>query len=193
MAGVPSTILRIGFVGELGFEVHFPADYGEFLWATLVVAGADLGIRAFGVEAQRVLRLEKGHVIVSQDTDALTTPFGANLGGLVKLDKPDFIGRDALRAAEGRALAERLVGFEIPGAVTPPGEGAAVVEAGRPVGRVTSAKWSAWLGRVIGLAWVPTALARDGETVEVRMNGATARARVVLRPFYDPEGTKVRS
>jgi sarcosine oxidase subunit alpha len=193
VAGVPSTILRIGFVGELGFEVHFPADYGEFLWATLVEAGADLGIRAFGVEAQRVLRLEKGHVIVSQDTDALTTPFGANLGSLVKLDKPDFIGRDALRAAEGRVLAERLVGFEIPGAVTPPGEGAAIVEAGRPVGRVTSAKWSAWLGRVIGLAWVPTAFAHDGATVEVRMNGATARARVVLRPFYDPDGTKVRS
>jgi sarcosine oxidase subunit alpha len=193
VAGVPGTILRIGFVGELGFEIHFPADYGEFMWATLLEAGADLGIRAFGVEAQRVLRLEKGHVIVSQDTDALTTPFGANLGSLVKLDKPDFIGRDALRAAEGRVLAERLVGFEISGTVTPPGEGAAIVEAGRPVGRVTSAKWSAWLGRVIGLAWVPAALACDGATVEVRMNGATARARVVLRPFYDPDGTKARS
>jgi sarcosine oxidase subunit alpha len=193
VAGVPSTILRIGFVGELGFEIHFSADYGEFMWSTLLEAGAPLGLRAFGVEAQRVLRLEKGHVIVSQDTDALTTPFGANLGGLVKLDKPDFVGRDALRAAEGRELAERLVGFEIAGTVTPPGEGAAVVEDGRPVGRVTSAKWSAWLGRVIGLAWVPAALARDGATFDVRVNGGSARARVVLQPFYDPAGAKVRS
>ena len=193
VAGVPCTILRIGFVGELGFEIHFPADYGEFMWSTLIAAGAPLGLRAFGVEAQRVLRLEKGHVIVSQDTDALTTPFGANLGALVKLDKADFVGRDALRAAEGRELAERLVGFEITGTVTPPGEGAAVVEGGRPVGRVTSAKWSAWLGRVIGLAWVPAALARAGATFDVRMNGASARARVVLEPFYDPAGAKVRS
>src|SRR5262249_34189270 len=67
VAGVPCTILRIGFVGELGFEIHFPADYGEFLWDGLMNAGRAYGIRAFGVEAQRVLRLEKQHVIVSQD------------------------------------------------------------------------------------------------------------------------------
>ncbi len=193
VAGVPSVLLRIGFVGELGFEIHFPADYGEFLWSTLLEAGAPLGIRAFGVEAQRVLRLEKGHVIVSQDTDALTTPFAAGLGGLVDLDKPDFVGRDALRAARALPLAERLVGFEMTDTSTPPGEGAAIVADGRPVGRVTSAKRSAWLGRVIGLAWVPVALARDGATFDVRTDGATARARVVLRPFYDPDGVRVRS
>jgi len=193
VAGVPSILLRIGFVGELGFEIHCPADYGEFMWSALLAAGAPLGIRAFGVEAQRVLRLEKGHVIVSQDTDALTTPFAAGLGALVHLDKPDFIGRDALRAAQTRPLAERLVGFEMADSATPPGEGAAIVADGRPVGRVTSAKRSGWLGRVIGLAWVPTALARHGATVEVRMNGATAPARVVLQPFYDPDGARVRS
>lgn len=193
VAGVPSTLLRIGFVGELGYEIHFPADYGELLWSRLMEAGAPLGIRAFGVEAQRVLRLEKQHVIVAQDTDALTTPFAAGLGGLVRLDKPDFIGRDALRAAAARPLPERLVGFELPGATAPPGEGAAVVENGRPVGRVTSAKWSAWLERVIGLAWVPPGLASDGAVFDVRVDGGTARARVVLRPFYDPAGEKVRS
>jgi len=193
VAGVPSILLRIGFVGELGFEIHFPADYGEFMWSALLAAGAPLGVRAFGVEAQRVLRLEKGHLIVSQDTDALTTPFAAGLGALVHLDKPDFIGREALRAARTRPLAERLVGFEMADSATPPGEGAAIVADSRPVGRVTSAKRSGWLGRVIGLAWVPTALARDGATIEVRMNGATAPARVVLRPFYDPDGARVRS
>jgi sarcosine oxidase subunit alpha len=193
VADVPSALLRIGFVGELGYEIHFPADYGEFLWGRLVEAGAPLGIRAFGVEAQRVLRLEKQHVIVAQDTDALTTPFAAGLGGLVRLDKPDFIGRDALRAAAARPLPERLVGFELPGEAAPPGEGAAVVENGRPIGRVTSAKWSAWLSRVIGLAWVPPDLASDGAAFEVRVDGGTARARVVLQPFYDPAGEKVHS
>jgi sarcosine oxidase subunit alpha len=192
VAGVPSTILRIGFVGELGFEVHFPADYGEYLWTLLLEAGTRLGAKAFGVEAQRVLRLEKQHVIVAQDTDALTSPFGANLGALVKLDKPDFIGRDALAAAGSRPPPERLVGFELDGP-TPPGEGAAVVEDGRPVGRVTSAKWSAWLGRVIGLAWVAAEQARPDQTLRVRVDGDLATARVRLEPFYDPEGTRLRS
>jgi sarcosine oxidase subunit alpha len=193
VAGVPSTLLRIGFVGELGFEIHFPADYGEFMWTALMEAGAPLGLRAFGVEAQRVLRLEKQHVIVSQDTDALTTPFAAGLGSLVRLDKPDFLGRDALRAAAGRPLPERLVGFELPGVTAPPGEGAAVVDGGRAIGRVTSVKWSAWLSRVIGLAWVPPELATDGATFDVRTDGGTARARVVLQAFYDPGGARVRS
>jgi sarcosine oxidase subunit alpha len=193
VADVPSTLLRIGFVGELGFEIHFPADYGEFLWSTLLEAGGPLGVRVFGVEAQRVLRLEKQHVIVSQDTDALTTPFAAGLGALVRLDKPDFLGRDALRAAVGRPLTERLVGFELAGTTTAPGEGAAVVGDGRAIGRVTSAKWSPWLSRVIGLAWVPPELANEGATFDVRIDGGTARARVVLHPFYDPDGAKVRS
>ncbi|PYO56275.1 MAG: aminomethyltransferase [Candidatus Rokuibacteriota bacterium] len=193
IAGVPSTLLRIGFVGELGFEIHCPADYGEFMWQTLMEAGAPLGVRAFGVEAQRVLRLEKQHPIIAQDTDALTDPFAANLGGLVRLDKPDFIGRDALIAARGLPAREQLVGFELEGTTTPPGEGATIVDGGRPVGRVTSAKWSAWLGRVIGLAYVPAGLARAGQSLQVRVDGGSATARVVLRPFHDPDGARVRS
>jgi sarcosine oxidase subunit alpha len=193
VAGVACTILRIGFVGELGYEIHFPADYGEFLWETLMAAGAPLGLRPFGVEAQRVLRLEKQHLIVSQDTDALTSPDAANLGVLVKVDKPDFIGRDALIASGRREAAERLVGFELSGTAEPPGEGAAVVDGGRPIGRVTSAKWSAWLGRVIGLAWVPPERAHDGATFDVRTDGGTVTARAVTRPFYDPDGARLRS
>lgn len=193
VAGVPSHILRIGFVGELAYEIYVPADYGEDLWQRLMQAGAPLGIRAFGVEAQRVLRLEKQHVIVSQDTDALTNPFGINLEPLVKLDKPDFVGRDALAAARPAGVGERLVGFEVPGATVPPAEGAAVVADGRPIGRVTSAKWSPQLARVIGLAWLPAARAVDGAEFQVRMNGLTVGARVVTRPFYDPEGRRLRS
>jgi sarcosine oxidase subunit alpha len=192
VVGVPAVMLRIGFVGELAFEVYFPADYGEHVWGSLMEAGAPFGIRPFGVEAQRVLRLEKQHVIVSQDTDALTSPFGIGLDALVKLDKPDFIGRDALAALRAD-VAERLVGFEIAGATAPPAEGAAVVRDRRPIGRVTSAKWSPYLGRVIGLAWVPAALAVDGAEFHVRQDGRVVGARVVMQPFYDPEGRRLRS
>jgi sarcosine oxidase subunit alpha len=192
VAGVPSLLLRIGFVGELGYEIHFPADYGESLWESLLEAGRPLGVRPFGVEAQRVLRLEKQHVIVTHDTDALTNPFEADLAWIVKLDKPDFVGRDALIGAHARDARQRLVGFELPGDGGLPGEGAAVVAAGRPIGRVTSAKWSPQLGRAIGMAWLPVELARDGATFEVRVDGGRRTATVVTKPFYDPDGTRLR-
>src|SRR5262249_22757483 len=86
-ARVPALLLRIGFVGELGYEMHFPAEYGEHLWQALIEAGREFGIRPFGVEAQRILRLEKGHIIVSQDTDALTNPYEAGMGWIVKAQK----------------------------------------------------------------------------------------------------------
>jgi sarcosine oxidase subunit alpha len=193
VAGVPAILLRIGFVGELGYEIHFAADYGDYLWDALVAAGRPLGLRPFGVEAQRVLRLEKQHAIVGHDTDALTSPFEAGLGWTVKLDKPDFLGRDALAAARERAPRQRLVGFELAGDGLLPGEGAAVVAGGRPIGRVTSAKWSAHLRRAIGLAWLPAEQARDGATFDVRVDGgATRAATVVTRPFHDPEGARQR-
>ena len=69
VAGVPCLMLRIGFVGELGYELHFPSPHGEYLWDTLLERGADLGAKPFGLEAQRILRLEKQHIIVGQDTD----------------------------------------------------------------------------------------------------------------------------
>jgi sarcosine oxidase subunit alpha len=193
VAGVPAVLLRIGFVGELGYEIHVPADYGPYLWDTLMEAGRPLGLRPFGVEAQRVLRLEKQHAIVGHDTDALSTPWEADLAWAVRLDKPDFVGRDALRAAQGRGSRQRLVGFTLAGPGVLPEEGAAVVVEGHPIGRVTSAKWSGHLGRAIGMAWLPAGLARDGASFEVRVEGgATRAATVVTRPFHDPEGARLR-
>jgi sarcosine oxidase subunit alpha len=193
VAGVPSLLLRIGFVGELGYEIHVPAECGEYLWDALLEAGAPVGARPFGVEAQRVLRLEKQIAIVSHDTDALTNPLDANLEWIAKLDKPDFVGRDALIAARAHGSDQRLVGFELIGSGPPPGEGAAVVAAGRPVGRVSSAKWSAHLGRVIGMAWLPADQSRDGAVFDIRVDGGTRGARVVGKAFYDPDGVRLRS
>ena len=73
--------MRVGFVGELGYEIHVPADTARHVWDALMAAGAAVGIRPFGVEAQRLLRLEKGHMIVGQDTDGLTTPLEAGWTG----------------------------------------------------------------------------------------------------------------
>jgi sarcosine oxidase subunit alpha len=196
VAGVPTVILRIGFVGELAYELHAPADQAMHLWDALMTAGAEFGIAPFGVEAQRVLRLEKQHAIVGQDTDALSDPRGASMGWLVKADRADFIGRDAIAALDERGLREVLTGFEMIGTAVP-AEGAAVVRDGRPIGRVTSSKWSPTLGKAIGLAWLPAEDVIEDRPITVRLgkgrDGSTAPAVVRTTPFYDPAGERVRS
>jgi sarcosine oxidase subunit alpha len=192
VAGVPCLLLRLGFVGELGYEIHFPSAYGEYVWDRILDAGADLDILPFGLEAQRILRLEKKHILVGQDTDALSDPYGAGLRWMVKLDKPDFLGRRALVELDGTEPTERLVGLTIDGTVVPP-EGSAVVESGRAVGRVTSSRWSDAVGGIVGMGWVPAERADDGQVVTIGFNGQTAQARVASKPFYDPDGERLRS
>jgi sarcosine oxidase subunit alpha len=196
VAGVPTVLLRIGFVGELAYELHVPADRAVHVWDALMDAGAGAGIRPFGVEAQRVLRLEKQHAIVGQDTDALSDPRGAAMGWLIKGDRPDFIGRDAIAALAERGARDVLAGFEMIGTAVP-AEGAAVVRDGQPIGRVTSSKWSPTLGKAIGLAWLPADDAVEDTAITVRLGtgreGSTAPAVVRTTPFYDPAGERVRS
>jgi sarcosine oxidase subunit alpha len=198
VAGIPAIILRIGFVGEVGYEIHVPADYGSHLWDALMDAGRDLGLRPFGVEAQRVLRLEKQHAIVGQDTDALSNPIEAGMGWVVKADKPDFIGRDASLAVEARGARMILTGIEIVGTDLP-AEGSSILREGTTsaIGRITSAKWSPTLERGIALGWVDAADATDGNRVTIRMGvgkaGATTVGRIRTQPFYDPTGERLRA
>jgi sarcosine oxidase subunit alpha len=194
VAGVPCLILRIGFVGELGYEIHFPSAYGEHLWDTLLEAGARFGIRPFGLEPQRILRLQKMHVLVGQDTDSESTPFGAAMPWIVKLDKgEDFIGRWALEHYSDAAPATCLVGFTTANGHVPT-EGSVILDgADTPAGQVTSARYSPVLDRVIGMAWVPAALASDGAHVTIADEGRTLRAQVQTKPFYDPDGEVLRS
>ena len=191
VAGVPAILLRIGFVGELSYEIHVPADYGAYLWDQLAAAGADLGIAPFGVEAQRVLRLEKQHAIVGQDTDGLSNPLEAGMSWLVKADKPDFVGREAIAAVAARGPRQALVGFEHPGERVPE-EGAAVIRDGVLIGRVTSSKWSPYLGKTIGMVSIPVDQAAEGASIEIRLPSGTVRAQVTTKPFYDPSGARLR-
>jgi len=192
VAQAPTLLLRIGFVGELGYEMHFPAEYGEHMWRALLAAGAEFGIQPFGVEAQRIMRLEKGHLIVTQDTDGLTNPHEAGMSWIVKLDKPDFVGKPSLRRLKaGSNQRNRLVGFEMHDSRLVPAEGNAVVLHGQSVGRVTSSRWSPTLGKSIGLAWVPLDQAADSP-IQIRVDGVIAQARVVKTPFYDADGARMK-
>ncbi|HKI35444.1 MAG TPA: 2Fe-2S iron-sulfur cluster-binding protein [Gemmataceae bacterium] len=201
VAGVACRLLRIGFVGELGYEIHCPSAHGQHLWEAILAAGAELGLKPFGVEAQRILRLEKGHLIVGQDTDALSSPLGAGLGRMVKFGKPLFHGREALLRLQEMGSRTRLVGFHVPDGAAPRGdnnwarqlEGCQVVEQGRSLGRVTSARWSPTLERFLGLAWVPEHGAAVGGQFLIRCAGADLPAALAPVPFYDPEGERLRS
>ncbi|HWX09344.1 MAG TPA: 2Fe-2S iron-sulfur cluster-binding protein, partial [Gaiellaceae bacterium] len=137
VAGVPCLALRIGFVGELGYELHCAASVAEHVWDAFVAAGAV----PFGLEPQRVLRLEKAHVIVGQDTDSESNLLSAGMPWIVKQEKEDFVGKWAAKHVAESGVRERLVGFTLPAGVLPL-EGAQIVRDGRIAGRVTSARAS---------------------------------------------------
>ena len=192
VAGIPGMLLRIGFVGEPGWEVHVPAEFAEYLWSAVMDAGSEFGIAPFGLEAQRVLRLEKKHVIVGQDTDAVSNPLESDMEWTVRFDKEDFIGRAGLIAARDRGIRNKLVGFTMENGLIPE-DGVPVVADGAPVGRVTSARRSPTTGKGFGLAWVPVDLAEEGRRISVLIDQKPVPAQVTLRPFYDPEGERLRS
>jgi glycine cleavage system aminomethyltransferase T len=139
-----------------------------------------------------VLRLEKRHVIVGVDTDATSNPLGADMAWVARLDREDFVGRAAILRAQGRALREKLVGFRMDDDLIPE-DGAAILVAGEPLGRVTSARYSFANGKAVGLGWVPAESAADGREIQVPVDGRLATARLVAGPFYDPEGKRLRS
>jgi len=192
VAGVHCLLIRIGFVGEAGWELHFPAEHGEYLWESIMEAGREFEISPFGLEAQRILRLEKGHIIVGQDTDANSNPLETRSDWAVHLNKDDFIGRGGITGAAERGIKQMLVGFIMENGMVPE-DGVPVISEGRPVGRVTSARFSPTLDKGFGLAWVPSHLAEEGAHIQVLISHREQTARVTLQPVYDPDGARLRS
>ena len=192
IAGVPAIVLRIGFVGELGYEIHVPSQFGLHVWESILEAGREFSISPFGLEAQRVLRLEKKHLLPGIDTDALSNPLEADLPWIVKLDKDDFIGKESLARAQQRGDRNKLVGFRLSESVVPDLASLVLCD-GKLGGRITSCGYSPAVGGTIGLAWVPANLARNGETIQIQVNGRMIPAVVQDEPFYDPSGSKLKS
>jgi len=190
--GIPVMALRVGFVGELGFELHVPWSNALTLWKQLFAAGADVDIRPVGVEAQRILRLEKGHIIIGQDTDGLTMPRDAALDWAVTTAKPYFIGKPAIGFAEKRPKSRQLVGFRLLNSNDPlPEESHLVIQDNVIVGRVTSVVRSAELKQVIGLAYVAPEQSQPGSTFQIKLdNDLEVTAQTVRTPFYDPENQR---
>ena len=191
VANIPARLLRVGFVGELGYEIHIPASQGEALWDALMQAGENYEICPFGVEAQRLLRLEKGHIIVGQDTDGLTIPQEANMEWAIAKKKIFFHGKRAIDVINKRPLNRQLVGFTLSPNSPMPQECNLVLKNNEITGRVTSVSYSPSLNKIIGLAFVSPDKSEDGSKIDIKLtNTGIITATVCSIPFYDPENKR---
>ena len=192
VGNVPLLALRVTYVGELGWELYPPAEYGRALWRTLWAAGQPHGLVAGGYRAIDALRLEKGYRVWSTDITPDETPFEAGLGFCVKLDKPDFIGRSALLAArEAGPPPKRLrcLVLDDPRSVCLGNE--PVRFEGQVVGRVTTGGYGFAVERSIAYAYLP-AQTDVGTSLEVDVFGTWVGATVSREPLYDPAGERIR-
>ncbi|MBW3592143.1 MAG: FAD-dependent oxidoreductase [Actinobacteria bacterium] len=194
---VPVVALRLSYVGELGWELYASAEYGLRLWDILFEAGQERGAIAAGRGAFNALRLEKGYRSWGVDMWSEHDPHEAGLDFAVKLDKPDFIGRDALerRLELHRAKAASphlaILTLDDPAAVVMGKE--PVFSDGHAVGFVTSADYGYTIGRGIAYAWIPDELATEGTPLEIEYFGERYAATVAPDPLFDPEMTRMRS
>ena len=192
VAGIPARLIRVGFVGELGYEVHVPAHCAEALWDALMEAGQTEGIKPFGIETQRLLRMEKGHIIVGQDTDAMTHPAEVHMSWAIARKKPFFVGGRSIIEIEKRPLTRKLAGFSVNDSTAPkPEESHLVIRDGQMTGRVTSCYYSPTVGKTIGLAYVAPDQAEPGTAIQIRSTGGVlVDCEIVAIPFYDPENKR---
>ncbi len=188
--------MRLGFVGELSYELHVPSSYMKAVWEMLKDAGAEFGIRNFGVEAQNVLRMEKCHIILGQESEQRTNLLDVGLGFLWDRKKTDAktVGAVALRQAEKKPGRLTLVGIRMEDDDRPARDGALIVDT-KVRGYVATMRRSFTTGQAVGMALVESQLADIGTRLEIfedECNGARLYARVVKMPFYDPKGERMK-
>ncbi len=193
---IPVRSMRLGFVGELSYELHVASSYMQTVWELLEEAGRECGIRNFGLEAQNVLRMEKGHIIIGVESEIRNTLHDVGLGFLWSRQKPDAktVGAVALQQTEKQQGRLKLVGFKMENPARAPKDGSIIVE-NDIKGYVCTARRSFALNESVGLALVDAALAEAGKRLQIyedECKGQLLPATVVPTPFYDPEGKRMR-
>ncbi len=187
---VPCLALRVTYVGELGWELYCPTEFGLALWDTLWEAGRGHGLLAGGYKAIDSLRLEKGYRVWGADITPDDTPYEAGLGFAVKLDKEDFIGREALLEAQEPERRLACLVLSDPRSVALGSEPVRVE--GELVGRVTSGGYGYTVERSIAYAYVPAGYAQPEQPVEVEIFGEWIEGEVAPEPLFDPAGERLR-
>jgi len=183
VAGHESLISRTGYTGEDGFEIYCKPAAAASIWDALVQAGKPQGLEPAGLGARDTLRLEASLALYGNDIDDTTTLFEAGLDFIVRLEKGDFLGRDALRAQKQQGIARRLTGFEmLDRGIARHGYPASVD--GEPSGVVCSGTYAPFLRKNIGMVYLPTKRAVEGQEFDITIRAKPVRARVVKMPFY---------
>ncbi len=182
VCGVDTLISRTGYTGEDGFELYFPPQHAEHVWREIFRVGEPEGIKAAGLAARNTLRLEMKYALYGNDIDSEHTPLEAGLGWIVKLAQGDFIGRQALVEQKAAGLPSKLMGFQMTG------RGIArdhfpVYGDGRLLGEVSSGSFCPSAELAVGLTYLPTELARIGQSLEIDIRGKRVAAEVVKTPF----------
>ena len=190
---VPVTALRVTYVGELGWELYAPTEMGLGVWDPLWEAGRPLGLRPVGYRAVDTLRLEKGYRYWSADITPETTPYEAGLGFAVKLQKGDFLGRDALQRQREEGIRRRLCCLILDDSNAVAAMDEPVYDGERVVGLVTSAGYGYAVRRSMAYVYLPLNLAQPGTRLTVIVDAAPVGAQVVREPLFDPRHERVRA
>ncbi len=191
VGSVPCLALRVTYVGELGWELYCPAEFGLALWNAVWEAGRAHGLVAGGYKAIDSLRLEKGYRVWGADVTPEETPFEAGLGFAVKLDKDEFVGREALADAGEPTRRLCCLTLDDPRAVALGSEPVRVGDA--LVGRVTSGGYGYTVGKSIAYAYLPSESAAVGTEIAIEIFGAWVPGAVAAEPLFDPLGARVRA
>ncbi len=191
LGAAPVRAIRIGYVGELGFELHVPSEYARHVYDLLADAGREFGIRDVGYRAVDSLRLEKGYLYWSSDITPDHTPLEAGLGFRVNFSKPEFLGRSALLKQKEEGVRQRLVSLTLDRASSVHG-GEAVIVDDRVIGVTTSGNFGYTIGGSIALAYLPIEFLGRGH-VEVEAFGKVARAAISTKSLYDPDNSRLKA
>lgn len=183
VSGVPARIARTGYTGEDGFEIYVAPGEAPRIWNELMEAGREFGIKPCGLGARNTLRLEAKMALYGHEIHASITPFEADLGWIVKMDKGEFIGREALTRQKQQGVRRKLVGFEMRGRGIGR-DGYEVRVNGLAAGWVTSGSPAPSLNKNIGLCYLPSGEARPGRKIEVMVRNQAVEAEIVGTPFY---------
>jgi aminomethyltransferase len=183
VAGAPARIAHTGYTGEDGFEIYIEPSEATRIWDEILKAGAEFGIKPCGLGARNTLRLEAGMALYGHEIDASISPLEAGLEWIVKLDKREFAGREALVRQKQGGIKRRLVGFEMRGRGIGR-DGYEVRIGGAPAGWVTSGSPSPSLNKNIGLCYLPAAEAQPGRAIQILIRNQPVDAVTVETPFY---------
>jgi aminomethyltransferase len=184
--GIDAIISRTGYTGEDGFEVYAAPEKAEQLWNKILDAGnygTGEGVMPCGLAARNTLRLEAGMALYGHEIDENTTLLEANLGWITKLNKGDFIGREALAKQKAEGIKRKLIGFEVTDRGIARDEQDILVK-GECVGRATSGSPAPFLKKNIGMGYVPKELSAVGTAIEIDVRGRMVGAQIVPLPFY---------